>query len=279
MKTSEQIKGAIRNVSKKSGVNPNSLLQMYLFEGILEKISKSKYRYNFIIKGGLLVSSLIGVSMRSTMDMDTTIKGLPVNEETIIEIINDILDIPIDSEVCYELNKLTPIRAKDIYEDYSANITCTFGKIKASLNIDITTGDVITPKEITYDYPRIFDEGDISIMCYPVETIIAEKFETITSRNILTTRAKDFYDLYVLFTMYEDKIDLNVLKEAVLNTSKNRGTLNAIYNYQNIFGMMMANSRLEKLWKNFVKTNIYAKDIDFKDTILAYEKIGKKLEI
>ena len=105
MKTSEQIKGAIRNVSKKSGVNPNSLLQMYLFEGILEKISKSKYRYNFIIKGGLLVSSLIGVNMRSTMDMDTTIKGLPVNEETIIEIINEILDIPINSEVCYELNK------------------------------------------------------------------------------------------------------------------------------------------------------------------------------
>lgn len=279
MKTVEQIKGAIRNISKKSGTNPNSLLQMYLFEGILEKLSKSSYKDKFIIKGGLLVSSLIGVDMRSTMDMDTTIKGIPVNEETITNIINEILEIPIDSEINYELKKLTPIRAKDIYEDFSANIICTFGKIKATLNIDITTGDVITPRETKYSYPRIFDDDSISIMSYTIETILAEKFETISSRNIFTTRARDFYDLYMLFTIYKDKLDRDILRDAILNTSEHRGSMKAVKEYQNITKMLLDNDDLEKLWKKYIKTNIYAKDIKFRDTVLVYKEIGNGIKL
>ena len=211
MKTAEQIKGAIRNIAKEKGVNPNSLLQMCLFEGILEKLSKSKYKENFILKGGLLISSLIGVDMRSTMDMDTTIKGIPVNEETITRIINEILDIEIDLEISYKLIKLTPIRNTDVYEDFSASIECKFGKINARLNIDITTGDVITPREIKYSYSRILEEGTIPIITYTIETILAEKFETISSRNITTTRARDFYDLYMIYNMYTNKINQEIL--------------------------------------------------------------------
>ena len=122
MKTSEQIKGAVRNISKKTGVNPNSFLQMCVFEGILEKLSKSKYKENFILKGGLLISSLIGVNMRSTMDMDTTIKGIPVNKESISKIVNEILEIEIDSDIHYELLKLSPIRKENIYEDFCASV-------------------------------------------------------------------------------------------------------------------------------------------------------------
>ena len=211
MKTSEQIKGAIRNISKKTGVNPNSLLQMCLFEGVLEKLSKSRYNKNFILKGGLLISSLIGINMRSTMDMDTTIKGIPVNEKTISKILKEILEIEIDADINYKLVKLIPIRQKDVYEDFCAKISCTFGKINAVLNIDITTGDIITPREMKYFYSKILESGTIPVMTYTIESVIAEKFETISSRNITTTRARDFYDLYMLYHLYKDKIDKKAL--------------------------------------------------------------------
>lgn len=278
MKTAEQIKGAIRNISKEKGVNPNSLLQMCLFEGILEKLSKSKYRENFILKGGLLISSLIGVDMRSTMDMDTTIKGIPVNEETITRIINEILDIEIDLEISYKLIKLTPIRNADVYEDFSASIECKFGKINARLNIDITTGDVITPREIKYSYSRILDEGTIPIITYTIETILAEKFETISSRNITTTRARDFYDLYMIYNMYNNKINQEILGEAIVKTARQRGSLKAIRQYKEIVELFKINSTIKNIWDRYAKNNLYTKDIKFSDTVEVYEKIGNILD-
>ncbi|WP_294683433.1 nucleotidyl transferase AbiEii/AbiGii toxin family protein [uncultured Gemella sp.] len=278
MKTAEQIKGAIRNISKEKGVNPNSLLQMCLFEGILEKLSKSKYRENFILKGGLLISSLIGVDMRSTMDMDTTIKGIPVNEETITRIINEILAIEIDLEISYKLIKLTPIRNADVYEDFSASIECKFGKINARLNIDITTGDVITPREIKYSYSRILDEGTIPIITYTIETILAEKFETISSRNITTTRARDFYDLYMIYNMYNNKINQEILGEAIVKTARQRGSLKAIRQYKEIVELFKINSTIKNIWDRYAKNNLYTKDIKFSDTVEVYEKIGNILD-
>ena len=279
MKTAEQIKGVIRNISKEKGVNPNSLLQMCLFEGILEKLSKSKYRENFILKGGLLISSLIGVDMRSTMDMDTTIKGIPVNEETITRIINEILDIEIDLEISYKLIKLTPIRNADIYEDFSASIECKFGKINARLNIDITTGDVITPREIKYSYSRILEEGTIPIITYTIETILAEKFETISSRNITTTRARDFYDLYMIYNMYNSKINQEILVEAIAKTARQRGSLKAIIQYKEIVELFKINRTIKNIWDRYVKNNPYTKDIKFLDTVEVYEKIGNILDL
>ena len=279
MKTAEQIKGAIRNISKEKGVNPNSLLQMCLFEGILEKLSKSKYRENFILKGGLLISSLIGVDMRSTMDMDTTIKGIPVNEETITRIINEILDIEIDLEISYKLIKLTPIRNADVYEDFSASIECKFGKINARLNIDITTGDVITPREIKYSYSRILEEGTIPIITYTIETILAEKFETISSRNITTTRARDFYDLYMIYNMYNNKINQEILVEAIAKTARQRGSLKAIRQYKEIVELFKINRTIKNIWDRYAKNNPYIKDIKFSDTVEVYEKIGNILDL
>lgn len=279
MKTAEQIKGAIRNISKEKGVNPNSLLQMCLFEGILEKLSKSKYRENFILKGGLLISSLIGVDVRSTMDMDTTIKGIPVNEETITRIINEILDIEIDLEISYKLIKLTPIRNADVYEDFSASIECKFGKINARLNIDITTGDVITPREIKYSYSKILEEGTILIITYTIETILAEKFETISSRNITTTRARDFYDLYMIYNMYNNKINQEILGEAIVKTARQRGSLKAIRQYKEIVELFKINGTIKNIWDRYAKNNPYIKDIKFLDTVEVYEKIGNILDL
>ena len=279
MKTAEQIKGAIRNISKEKGVNPNSLLQMCLFKGILEKLSKSKYRENFILKGGLLISSLIGVDVRSTMDMDTTIKGIPVNEETITRIINEILDIEIDLEISYKLIKLTPIRNADVYEDFSASIECKFGKINARLNIDITTGDVITPREIKYSYSKILEEGTIPIITYTIETILAEKFETISSRNITTTRARDFYDLYMIYNMYNNKINQEILGEAIVKTARQRGSLKAIRQYKEIVELFKINGTIKNIWDRYAKNNPYIKDIKFLDTVEVYEKIGNILDL
>ena len=279
MKTSEQIKGAIRNISKKTGVNPNSLLQMCLFEGILEKLSKSKYSENFILKGGLLISSLIGVDMRSTMDMDTTLKGIPLNEESISNILNEILAIEIDADIEYKLIKLSPIRQEDVYEDFCASISCIFGKINATLNIDITTGDVITPREMNYSYSKILEEGTISIMTYTIETILAEKFETISSRNITTTRARDFYDLYMVYSIYKDKIDKDLLRKAIERTSKYRGSFETALQYKEIVELFRESETPKELWKKYTQNNPYAKDVDFLDTISIYEEIGTVLNV
>ena len=279
MKTSEQIKGAIRNISKKTGVNPNSLLQMCLFEGILEKISKSKYRENFILKGGLLISSLIGVNVRSTMDMDTTLRDIPLNEVSITNILNEILAIEIDADIEYKLIKLSPIRQEDVYEDFCASISCIFGKINASLNIDITTGDVITPREMNYSYSKILEEGTISIMTYTIETILAEKFETISSRNITTTRARDFYDLYMIYSIYKDKIDKDILRKAIERTSKYRGSFETALQYKEIVELFRESETPKELWKKYTQNNPYAKDVDFLDTISIYEEIGTVLNV
>lgn len=278
MKTSEQIKGAIRNITKKTGVNANSLLQMCLFEGILEKISKSKYKNHIILKGGLLISSLIGVEMRSTLDMDTTIRGLPINEENISKILHEILEITIDADIVYRLIKLERIRKEDLYEDFCATISCRYGKINANLNIDITTGDIITPKEIQYSYEKILEEGSISILTYTIETIIAEKFETISSRNITTTRARDFYDLYMLYKLYKSKIDRNVLKEAITLTSQHRNSFSLVLQYKEIVKLFYQSNSLKNLWDKYIQNNPYANEISFDDTISIYEEIGSILE-
>ena len=279
MKTSEQIKGAIRNISKKTGINPNSLLQMCLFEGILEKLSKSKYSENFILKGGLLISSLIGVDMRSTMDMDTTVRGIPLNEESISNILNEILAIEIDADIEYNLIKLSPIRQEDVYEDFCASISCVFGKINATLNIDITTGDVITPREMNYSYSKIIEEGTILIMTYTIETILAEKFETISSRNITTTRARDFYDLYMIYSIYKDKINKDTLRKAIERTSKYRGSFEVALQYKEIVELFKESEAPKELWEKYIQNNLYAKDVDFLDTISVYKEIGDVLNI
>ena len=279
MKTPEQIKGAIRNISKKTGVNPNSLLQMCLFEGILEKLSKSKYSENFILKGGLLISSLIGVDMRSTMDMDTTLRGIPLNEVSITKILNEILAIEIDADIEYKLIKLSPIRQEDVYEDFCASISCIFGKINATLNIDITTGDVITPREMNYSYSKILEEGTIPIITYTIETILAEKFETISSRNITTTRARDFYDLYMIYSIYKDKIDKDILRKAIERTSKYRGSFETVLQHKEIVELFWKSETSKELWKKYTQNNPYVKDIDFLDTISVYEEIGTVLNV
>ena len=234
MKTPEQLKGAIRNLAKKKGIHAQEILQIFMFERIIERLSVSPYKDRLILKGGLLISAILGVAERTTMDMDTTVKGLPMDEQSIRKAIREILDQPVDDGIEFQLLDLTPIREDDEYENFRASIQATYGKMKIPMKIDITTGDEITPKEIQFSYPFLFDERRVMVKAYTQETILAEKYETIIRRNVGNTRARDFYDLHLLYRLYRENADWNLLKQAVLATAKKRDSLSVLQDTKRI---------------------------------------------
>lgn len=234
MKTPEQLKGAIRNLAKKKGIHAQEILQIFMFERIIERLSVSPYKDRFILKGGLLISAILGVAERTTMDMDTTVKGLAMDEQSIRKAICEILDQPVDDGIEFQLLDLTPIREDDEYENFRASIQATYGKMKIPMKIDITTGDEITPKEIQFSYPFLFDERWVMVKAYTQETILAEKYETIIRRNVGNTRARDFYDLHLLYRLYRENADWNLLKQAVLATAKKRDSLSVLQDTKRI---------------------------------------------
>lgn len=235
-----------------------------MFESLLKRISKSKYKEKFIIKGGLLLSSFFGVDMRSTMDMDATIKGLPLDEKTILKVIEEIIHIDINDGIDMEIVSIKDIRTEEKYSGYKVNILARFDGLKNNLLIDITTGDIITYKEIEYSYKTIFDAEKIDIMSYNFETIIAEKYESIISRNIDNTRMKDYYDLYMFTTMKWKNVDKKVLIQAIYNTSKNRETEKYILNSSEYISLIKEDTNLRRLWKNYQASSRYVKKYNLK---------------
>ncbi|MCT7703035.1 MAG: nucleotidyl transferase AbiEii/AbiGii toxin family protein, partial [Lactobacillus iners] len=253
----ESIKGKIRNLAEQKNLKSQEVLQIYFFERLLERLSKSQYKNNFVIKGGFLISSLIGIENRTTMDMDTTIKGIALKENRIKEIVEEILDINVDDGIRFEIKDISYIREEDKYENFRISLIANVGKNQNPMKIDITTGDAITPREIEYAYPCIFSKKDIKIMAYPLETILAEKYETIIRRNITTTRMRDFYDLYTLYKLKKDDIDYEVLKEAVKRTSNRRGSQEMMKDYEKIIEDIKEDSYLRSLWDVYLKENKY----------------------
>ena len=246
-----------------------------MFEALLKRISKSKYKDKFIIKGGLLLSSIFGVNLRSTMDLDTTIKGLPLDKETITKVINEIISIDLDDNVKLEIENIKDIREEELYSGFEVNLKADFDGLKTNLMIDITTGDVITYKEVEFKYNTLFDNETINIMTYNYETIIAEKFETIISRNIDNTRMKDYYDLYMFVNLKWNDINKETLRKAIINTSKARETLDYIDNASKYIELISDDSRLKSLWNSYQNNYEYAKDIEFVDTINAIKVISE----
>ena len=271
--TSEKLKGKIKSFSEKNNLKAQEVLQMYFFERFLTRLEKSKYRANFIIKGGFLISSIIGIQNRTTMDIDTTIKGLPVKEEIIKEIILEILNIEVNDEIEFVLGKIENIREISEYENYRLHLTANFEKIKNPLKIDITTGDVIIPSEIEYSYETIFKEK-LNILAYSLETLIAEKYETIIKRNITTTRLRDFYDIYMIFKLKNDKIDVNNLKQAIWETAKNRNSTEEILESKEILEDIKNDEYLNKQWNIYKKENKYVDNIQFSEILKLLNKIA-----
>lgn len=279
MISSESLKGKIRNIANSKKLRSQEVLQMFLFERFLERLSKSVYKFNFVIKGGLLISSMIGIDNRTTMDMDTTIKGVPLKEEVIRNIILEIININVDDGIEFEIADITHIREEDKYENFRVHLIANFDKIKNDMKIDITTGDVITPREIEYLYPCMFQEEDIRVLAYPVETILAEKYESIIKRNISTTRMRDFYDIYNLYNLRKEEIDFNILKQAINSTAKKRESLSFMKQASEIIEDIKEDGYLKELWKVYLADNLYVGKLDFLDTVKVVEDIANNMDI
>ncbi len=223
-----------------------------------------------------MISAILGIEERTTMDMDTTIKGLSMEKENIKNIIIEILNQKVGDEIEFQLLDLLPIREEDEYENYRASIQASYGKMKIPMKIDITTGDVITPKEIQFLYPLMFEDRSIKIKAYTQETIMAEKFETIMRRNVGNTRARDFYDLHLLYRLYHKNANWNLLKEAITATAKSRGSISILENTDQILKTIKESDYLKDLWRRYQSQNLYAQNITYSDIMETMKLFIKK---
>ena len=278
IKTPEQLKGAIRNLAKEKGIHAQEVLQIFMFERIIERLSVSSYKDRFILKGGLLISAILGVAERTTMDMDTTVKGLPMDEQNLRKAVSEILNQPVDDGIKFQLLDLTPIREDDEYENFRVSIQAAYGKMKIPMKIDITTGDAITPKEIQFSYPFLFDDRRVLVKAYTLESILAEKYETIIRRNVGNTRARDFYDLHLLYRLYQENADWNLLKQAVLATAKKRESSAALQDTERILLALKESTVLLNLWKRYQAQNLYAREITYPAIIETINAFTEKLD-
>lgn len=274
IKNKDSLKVKVSNLALSTNIPNKYLIQSFMFEALLKRISVSKYKDKFIIKGGLLLSSIFGVNLRSTMDLDTTIKGLPLDRTTITKVVNEIISIDLKDDIKLEIENIKDIREEELYSGFNINLKAEFDGLRTNLMIDITTGDVITYKEVQFEYKTLFDNEIVNIMTYNYETIIAEKFEAIISRNIDNTRMKDYYDLYMFVNLKWDDIDKTILRKAIFNTSKKRETLNYIEEADKYIELINEDSKLKSLWKNYQNNYVYAKDISFENTIAAIKVIN-----
>lgn len=269
-----RLRTKINNYAKTHGIMAQVVLQNYMFECFLDRLSKTKYAENFIIKGGLLVSSIVGLDVRSTMDMDATLRNMELSEEKIRSAVDEIISVMLSDGITYKVISLAPIRKDDVYGGLCLRLDAQYESINTPLSIDISTGDVITPEPLEYSYKRLFADDFISIRSYPIETVLAEKLETIITRSILNTRPRDFYDVYILSktTSY----DFANLRQALLATSEHRGTKDIIENEaEQRIGIIETSSDLKTQWQKYQKKYPYAKDILFKDTVSAVKALLK----
>ena len=275
---SEGLKGKIRNIANSKNLRSQEVLQMFFFERFLERLSKSKYKLNFVIKGGLLISSMIGIDNRTTMDMDTTIKGVPLKEEVIRNIISEIINVEVNDGIEFEITNISHIREEE-YENFRVHLIANFDKIKNDMKIDITTGDAITSKEIEYLYPCMFQEESLRVLAYPLETILAEKYENVIKRNISTTRMRDFYDLYNLYNLRKEEIDFDILKQAIISTVNKRGNFSLMKQAMEIIEDIKDDDYLKELWKVYLADNLYVGDLNFSETVKVVEIIAEKIAL
>lgn len=267
----------LNDIFKKKSNGNNNLAhhfhQMFFFEHLLMRLEKSKYRDNIVLKGGVLLSSIIGEDLRTTKDIDATLKSLPLNIDSVRNIFEEILAIQIEDNVNFEIVSIKDIRLENEYGGFRINVKGTFGKIRTNFFIEITTGDIITPREIRYKYNSIFEDKKINIMAYAIETIIAEKFESIISKNITTTRAKDFYDLYMLMTEHREDINNKNLTKAIENTFNKRNTKLDIEDFKEIVEMLEDSKTIRKVFLDYQSKLEYARKVSFDDTIEAIKEI------
>ena len=269
-------KAKIKNISKAKGIPAQQVQQHYLIEQVLKLISTSSYRDSFIVKGGYLIGQMIGLDKRTTMDLDVTLKGTEMSRENLIDIFEEILCSKTDG-FSFSVDKLEPIRQDDEYGGFSLKLNATFDTLKEVVFIDITTGDKITPREITYSVTSIFTNESIKIWTYNLETVLAEKLETIISRGLASTRPRDRYDLFTLYKLRKEEINLEVLKNALENTAEKRKSKDTIYNWEEQVRGIEISDYQKELWIRYQRQFKYAKDISFDNSVQVIREIMQQI--
>lgn len=271
--TPEQIKGRIKSVAKQNNADARTLMRIYMMERFLERLTQSEYRDNFIIKGGILVTAMIGVAHRSTMDIDTSMKNLNLSAEDALRVVNQVKDIDLDDGVSFEVKDVSNIMDEMEYPGIRVTMNTNVGRLITPLKIDISTGDVITPRAIEFNYDLLLEDRSIKLWSYNLETILAEKLQTVLARGILNTRMRDFYDIRMLVDTYEDKVNKAVLKDAFAATCKKRGTDNLQEQAEEIVKIIEADEQIQVLWRAYQKKYSYAADIDYASVIRGVRKL------
>ena len=260
------LKARIRNYAKNNQIAAQVVLQNYMFERFLARLSASEYREKFVIKGGMLIAAIVGLDTRSTMDLDTTLKGLPLTEDKILDAVSEICRISIEDDVTFETVSIDPIRKNDRYGGYCVRLNATYDTIVTPLSIDVSTGDVITPGAVMYEFSGIFDEDlRIKLWGYNIETVIAEKVETILSRGVLNTRPRDYYDVYILGTTQQYSREL--FEAALAATAEHRGSTDVISDRSGIIERIARSDVLQKMWKKYQQKFSYAAPISYEDVM------------
>ena len=271
--TPEQVKGRIKSLATRNNADARVMLRIYMMERFLERIAVSKYSENFIIKGGVLVTSMVGVAMRTTMDIDTTIRNLNLSEEDALEIVNEIVSIDLEDGVSFNVKDIGSIMDNMEYPGVRVTLDALMGKMMVPIKIDISTGDIITPRAIEYCYPLMLEERTINLWSYNLETILAEKLQTVLSRGILNTRTRDFYDIYTLSGMYRDRIDVEVLNRGFKATCEKRNSEKLLTDAHSIIDSIEADDTVKELWRSYQKKFAYAEDISFESVVNSIKEL------
>ena len=263
--TARQLKDLIRNMSKKKSADAQILMRNYMMERFLERISLSEYKNQFILKGGMLVAAMVGLDARATMDLDATIKGTNVSVEDVEMIISQIISIPLNDGVSFRIKRISEIMEEADYPGVRVSLETKFDGVITPLKIDISTGDVITPREIKYKFNLMLEDRTIEVWAYNLETVLAEKLETVISRNVTNTRMRDFYDIYILQKLYGEQLRKEVLWNALVATARKRGTLQQVESgdTKDVFDEVETSSVMENLWKAYQKNYYYAANISW----------------
>ncbi|HIY84663.1 MAG TPA: nucleotidyl transferase AbiEii/AbiGii toxin family protein [Candidatus Rubneribacter avistercoris] len=247
---------------------------MYLFEHLLLRLSRSNYADKFILKGGMLIAAITGMARRTTMDMDATVTGIDMDEESVREAVRDICAVRIDDGMEYELKRIAPIHDEGEYANWRAHIRVRYGRIDAPLKLDITTGDAITPRQVEFNYPLMLDGGTVGVLSYPLVTILAEKLETVVRRGSGNTRGRDFYDIFTFMRTKRDSIDVDLLKQALDATASKRGSTNLMADYAARIEEVRASDAMARVWERYVKDTPYARGIEFNEVVDAALELG-----
>ena len=261
-----QLKAFIKNKAAEKHISAQLVMQNYMLERLLERISLSPYKNNFILKGGFLISAIVGLDTRATMDLDTTIKGFTLTHEAIRKIFTEICAVQIADDVQFEVVGISDIRETDDYPGIRVALKANYPPISVPLTVDVTTGDMITPREVEYTFSLLFDDRTISILAYNLETVLAEKLETVLSRNIANTRPRDYYDVHILYALRGADCDKATLRRALEQTTQKRGSGMILTDYPEIMKEIRGSDTLRKLWEKYSREYEYAKDISFDDT-------------